>query len=471
MRVNRQKRKVCKKAFHLLHGIRQGRIEKKVKDLDGDVFDNRGRHTPKNKLPDSITAKIKEHIYSFPIKESHYCGEESGEICYLDSVFTVSLMHRLFNEKYPHDQVKYWKYREVFSSIKTIKIGSPRTNLCDTCECLNADIVKAKSDTLEMTRLKMIKELHIQKTDAFFAQMKASRALAKRNPHNTIAICFDYQNNLPLPFTSTKNDYYMRQLWMHNLGINDLCTNETTMFVYSEHFAHNGPNEVISCLKWFFDNKVSDSIKTVHVFMNNCFEQCKSNFLLSFWYWLSQSRFHEIRLYYSISGHLCMPINRDFAIIEKYKRKCTKALLPSTWVQLIKDAQPNRPFEVVYVKFPLTNDMELDGTPIVTVSDFKKSLHSIIESSVPRSKTRGFLFLKGELPKSRIIMSNVHCHHVNILKKKSSLNDLSLAFVNAAPCTDLVPISKAKYDNIFTLLKGVALPENVSFYCSLFHAR
>ena len=308
-----------------------------------------------------------------------------------------------------------------------------------------------------------------EKQTLFFTQMKASRALAKRYPNDTIVICFDYQKNLPLPLTNTGKEYYMRQLWMHNLGIHNLGTNEATMFVYSEHFVHKGPNEVISCLKWFFDNKVSKSVKIVHVFMDNCFAQCKNKFLLSFWYWLSQSQFQEIRLFYPIPGHSFMPIDRDFAMIEKCKRRCTKAVLPSTWVKLIKDAQPNRPFDVVYVKFPLTDDMEPDGTPVVTVSDFKSELDSVIESSVPLSKTRGFLFLRGELPKSRAIMSDVHCHHVNILKKKASLDDLSLAFVNAALCLDLVPISKPKYDNIFTLLQAVALPENTSFYLSLFH--
>ena len=329
--VHKQKQKVCKKAFHLLHGILQGRIEKNVKDQDGDIFDKRGRHTPKYKLPDSITAKIKEHITSLPVKESHYCREKSREILYQDSTFTVSLMHRLFNKKYSYDQVKYWKYREVFSGMKSIKIGSPRTDICDTCECLNADIIKAKKDTVEMARLKTVKELHMRKADAFFTQMKASRAPAKRYPNDTIVICFDYQKNLPLPLTNTGKEYYMRQLWMHNLGIHNLGTNEATMFVYSEHFAHKGPNEVISCLKWFFDNKVSKSVKIARVFMDNCFAQCKNKFLLSFWYWLSQSQFQEIRLFYPIPGHSFMPIDRDFAMIEKCKRRCTKAVLPSTW--------------------------------------------------------------------------------------------------------------------------------------------
>ena len=122
--------------------------------------------------------------------------------------------------------------------MKNIKIGSPRTDICDTCECLNADIIKAKKDTVEMARLKTVKELHVQKADAFFTQMKASRALAKRYPHDTIVICFDYQKNLPLPLTNTGKEYNMRQLWMHNLSIHNLGTNEATMFVYSEHFAH-----------------------------------------------------------------------------------------------------------------------------------------------------------------------------------------------------------------------------------------
>ena len=59
---------------------------------------------------------------------------------------------------------------------------------------------------------------------------------------------------------------------MYNLGIYNLGTNEGSMFVYSEHFAHKGPNEAISFLKCFFDNKVSNkSVKTVQVFMDNCF--------------------------------------------------------------------------------------------------------------------------------------------------------------------------------------------------------
>ena len=56
-----------------------------------------------------------------------------------------------------------------------------------------------KKDTLEMARIKTVKELHVQKPDAFFTQMKASRALAKPYPHDTIVICFDYQKIYPFP--------------------------------------------------------------------------------------------------------------------------------------------------------------------------------------------------------------------------------------------------------------------------------
>ena len=154
-------------------------------------------------------------------------------------------------------------------------------------------------------------------------------------------------------------------------------------------------------------------------------------------------------------------------MIEKSRRRRTKAVLPSTWVELNKSCQPNRPFEVVFVKHPLTDDMRPDGTPIVSVFNFKHELEKVIQFKAIQ-KIRGVLFEKGECPKSRIIMSNdFHCRHVNLLKSNYDFHDLQLAFASAQLCVDFVSISKAKYDNIFSLLQAVALPDYATFYQTL----
>ena len=40
----------------------------------------------------------------------------------------------------------------------------------------------------------------------------------------------------------------MRQLWLHNFSIHNMANEKAEIFVYSEHFAGKGANEVISFL-------------------------------------------------------------------------------------------------------------------------------------------------------------------------------------------------------------------------------
>ena len=82
---------------------------------------------------------------------------------------------------------------------------------------------------------------------------------------DTAVLAIDYQKNLPLPLTGLSQEYYKRQLWIHNFCIHDNVTNDATMFLYAEHYAKKGPNEVISCLNYYFDG-LSTSISKVHIF-------------------------------------------------------------------------------------------------------------------------------------------------------------------------------------------------------------
>ena len=90
------------------------------------------------------------------------------------------------------------------------------------------------SNLAEKRELKFEHELHIRKADVFTAQ-----ALL---PEGDIAVlAMDYQKNLPLPLTGISQEYYKRQLWIHNFCIHDNVTNDATMFLYAEHYAKKGP--------------------------------------------------------------------------------------------------------------------------------------------------------------------------------------------------------------------------------------
>ena len=92
------------------------------------------------------------------------------------------------------------------------------------------------------------------------------------------------------------------------------------MFLYAEHYAKKGPNEVISCLNYYFAG-LPTSIPKVHIFLDNCFSQNKNRYLIAYLNVLTQTRFDEIHVYYPLLGHSRMPCDRDFGRIEKIRRK------------------------------------------------------------------------------------------------------------------------------------------------------
>lgn len=57
---------------------------------------------------------------------------------------------------------------------------------------------------------------------------------------------------------------------------------------------------------------------------------------------------------------------------------------------------------------------------------------------------------------------------LKFLKRGVKLNSLINAIKNAAPAFDtFLPIKKAKYDDVMSLLECVNLPENVTFFDSI----
>ena len=81
--------------------------------------------------------------------------------------------------------------------------------------------------------------------------------------------------NLPLPLTGVSQEYYKRQLWIHNLCIHECVNDNAMMFLYAEHYAGKGPKEVISCLDHYIST-LPPTIKKLKIFVDNCFSQNKN---------------------------------------------------------------------------------------------------------------------------------------------------------------------------------------------------
>ena len=441
--------------------------------FEKDIIDGRGHHQNHSAVGEDVKEAVRSHIIDFPARESHYSRSKNQYKKYLDSSLTVAKMHRLFLMQHPDltSLCKYSMYSDIFNYEFNIVFGCPRSDICDLCEMHQVAIkaAAANSNLAEKRKLEVEHQLHIRKADVFTVQInevtEAAQALLPDG--DTAVLAMDYQKNLPLPLTGVSQEYYKRQLWIHNLCIHDNVTNDATMFLYAEHYAKKRPNEVISCLNYYFDG-LPPTICKVHIFLDNCFSQNKNRYLIAYLNVLAQTRFDEIHVYYPLPGHSRMPCDRDFGRIEKKRRKKDRVAQPSEWVNLIRETDRTNPFRVVYVEHPLTDDMLDDSTPIVKAKDYKKAFDQVLRPPSGISGIRGLLFQRGKEPTCRYAMTTDCLTSVTILKRGKKMSSLvsAKANVQAAYCRYL-PIKASKLRDVLDLLKHVSLTKNVTFYSHL----
>ena len=201
---------VCKDAFCKLHAIGKRRVEViSTKMVSGVLFsgDNRGLHGSR---PHTITGEIKgqvrEHIESFPARESHYSRQDNLKHRYLPESVSIARMYCLFLEKYEPEVneedgekpcVKEWLYRNIFNEEYNFGFGYPRSDTCEKC-----DILKVASDNAktEEERSEIIAELasHHEKAALGYGSLRSDFHKSKSDPSKAV-ITFDLQQNLPVP--------------------------------------------------------------------------------------------------------------------------------------------------------------------------------------------------------------------------------------------------------------------------------
>lgn len=162
---------------------------------------------------------------------------------------------------------------------------------------------------------------------------------------------------------------------------------------------------------------------------------------------MHNSRIEQVYVHYPLPGHSRMPCDRDFGRIEKKKRKRDKISLPSQWVDLVKITDHENPFSVVYVEHPLTDDLQDDGTPVVTVFDYKLAFNPLLRPPKGISTLRGLKFKRGSAPFCRYSMTGGCDTEVVFLKRgqklKSLLNALNPLLLRRA-YQSYLPIKAAK---------------------------
>ncbi len=464
---------VCRNSFCALHGIKKSRLEKKVLKTESTIQDGRGKHDNHTRIDEDIRNRIRQHISNFPARESHYSRSKQRTRKYLDASLNISAMYRMFLKDNPdltEQTAKRWLYQDIFTHEFNISFGFPRSDICDKCEWFYAQMKAAESDgnVQRVNELKVQHELHIRKADVFNKQMQDMSRLGKDDMTKSRAvICMDYQKNLPLPLTGVGQEYYKRQLWLHNLCIHNMVDDDATMYLYSEHYAGKGPNEVISCLDDYIKD-LPQSVTALHVFTDNCFSQNKNKYLCAYLNYICNVRLMSVHVYYPIPGHSRMPCDRDFGRIEQKKKHIDRVSRPSEWVETIRTTDIRKPFTIKYVEHPVTDDLRSDGTPVVKVKDYKTALEPHTKPPKQIAATRGIVFERGKVPVGRQSMTGMCNEPMAVLKRGSKMTNVKSAVRRARDAfADFIPIKDAKLRDVNALLEHVHLPPSVTFYHTL----
>ena len=144
-----------------------------------------------------------EHISRFPAEQSHYSRNKNASRMYLSPLLNIAEMYRQYEKWCVAENiavpVSERQYTEIFETHFNYGFGSPKSDTCSKCALPDHDAHKLQADKA-------------------FEQETKDKNFAKHN-ENVFFITFDLQKTLPLPKLSTGVAFYLRQLWLYNLGV------------------------------------------------------------------------------------------------------------------------------------------------------------------------------------------------------------------------------------------------------------
>lgn len=335
-----KKEMVCKKAFTSVYGITENRVRRLTDLLQQSLtpHDKRGQHEKANTTPPEVLKAIHDHILDFPRKRTHYSGKE---IEYLDARLDVKTMHALFKKRYPNYKVTYAFYANYYKTTFSLRFGRPQIDTCIVCEELS---VKLKNPTLAFNAKKAVEAelaVHKRRAKKFHNKIAAVKEICSTRD-DVACITFDFMQNLPLPHLPIQEIFYLRQLWVNCFGIKNLKTNESVFYVFHEGMANKGANEVCSMLLHYMDNFLTDQIKELILFSDNCPGQNKNHTVIRFLLSLTDTgRFSKIKHCFPVRGHSFLPNDQDFGVMKKKIKKCDRIYVPDEYYAIMSEASPN----------------------------------------------------------------------------------------------------------------------------------
>lgn len=336
--------------------ISQSRMFRAVSTIttNENAKDVRGNF-PTRKTKESDILFVKECIDSFPIYESHYSNKNTNSNKkYLSPHLTIIRMYREyclkcnFKRRKPLSEIKF---REIFNTEFNLSFARLKTDTCRKCDTFKALSQSQSHGSLQRANIEQEKKEHlqlVQKTSNEFHEIVKHASI----PGNkTEVYTFDLQRALEMPVLQTSEVYYMRQLWLYNLGIYDEVRKTAYMYVWPESTASRGSQEIASCLYKHFMRFVPKDTEKIVLRSDACGGQNRNikmalmlKKFLSIW---NQAELTSIEQHFYVSGHSYNSCDRSFALIERQKHNTENIYVPEHWVNVIRQSKKTDPKFVV----------------------------------------------------------------------------------------------------------------------------
>jgi len=332
--------RVCRSVFRNLFDISDNKLRNFLRHLQRHDFPHprchgNTEHLPKHTLPVRERTCVEDWIKNFATRVGEpnwrtISAESDLHLIFLPACYTISLLYNLCLEEIGlHIDLSFSKstFYSIFRSTacKHIRINSPRSDMCDTCDLLKNTLISIAHQHKENEETPLPPpELtnHLTLARAAREDYKTDQKRARKGEISHFS--FDYSQNLALPQKADQpgSFYFFSLRNIYLFGITDESCNHQMNYLIDESSSAKGSNEVISMISHFLSSLPEG--KRTHLVFNadNCVGQNKNNTMVKFFLWQCLMGYSQtIEVKFMIKGHTHFGPDSHFSYIKKRYRR------------------------------------------------------------------------------------------------------------------------------------------------------
>ena len=156
------------------------------------------------------------------------------------------------------------------------------------------------------------------------------------NAHFPVVLHVDFGKHILTPKVSSQENYFTSKLKSRQFGLYNAGEHKYYVFVWPEHVAGKGADEVCSCLYVLFTDIINISSRFLIIWSDNCPSEFKSNKVMHFLDWLTRTDFlSRIDMKFLVAGHTYCIVDRKNGNLENVLKKYEKIGTLADWIRIV----------------------------------------------------------------------------------------------------------------------------------------